>query len=404
MRPRVIVVGAGVAGLAVAAGLAESADAVVVDRAKQTGTEATAQNAGMVRVLCEDPVERALAIRTSKRLHEPDLAAHGRVVGALLGLLDDPHHLNDAVAGARAAGVVVHDAADAAEFAPAARGARLRRAWWVPDARVVDAHGLIGALAARAGAEIRLGLDVQRLDVNGGRCVGVVFADGSAAAADVVVLAAGAWCAGLAATAGLSRPLIPVRRHLLMSGPHPLAQADHPWLWLDDVGLYVRPESGGWMGSPCDEQATPPPPGGDSQGPVDAARRALWLDKIERHLPALAGVRPVGGWTGLRTFAPDRRPMIGPDPGLPGLSWCAGLGGFGVSAGVAAGEAAAAWLLDREVSWLSRRAVDPGRRTPSRWTIRPDGVADHARIIAGALPAEPGQSTITAVSAAKTTT
>jgi D-arginine dehydrogenase len=389
MRPRVLVLGAGVAGLSVAAGLAGAADTIVVDRALQAGAGATAQNAGMVRVLCEDPVERALAIRTARRLAEPDLSPHGRVVGALLGRVDDPQHLNDAVAGARAAGVVVHDAPDAAAFAPIASGARLRRAWWVPDARVVDAHGLVGALAARAGADLRLGLDVQRLVVRDGRCVGVGFADGSAARADVVVLAAGAWCATLAATAGLNRPLIPVRRHLLVSAPHPLARPDHPWVWLDDVGLYVRPEAGGWLGSPCDEQAAPPPPDGDSQGPVDAARRALWLDKIERHLPSLAGVRPVGGWTGLRTFAPDRRPMIGLDPDLPGLAWCAGLGGFGVSAGIAAGEAAAAWVLGEEVAWLSRRAVDPGRRTPSRWTIRPDGVADHARIITAALPVSP---------------
>jgi D-arginine dehydrogenase len=35
-------------------------------------------------------------------------------------------------------------------------------------------------------------------------------------------------------------------------------------------------------------------------------------------------------WAGLRTFAPDRIPVAGPDPAAPGLWWIAGQGGYGI--------------------------------------------------------------------------
>jgi D-arginine dehydrogenase len=79
--------------------------------------------------------------------------------------------------------------------------------------------------------------------------------------------------------------------------------------------------------------------------------------------------------------------MLGPDPALPGLHWCAGLGGFGVSCGLAAGEAVAAWLRADGVPWLDPAGVRPDRRTPGRWPLRPTGELWTARLSDGrALP------------------
>jgi D-arginine dehydrogenase len=38
----------------------------------------------------------------------------------------------------------------------------------------------------------------------------------------------------------------------------------------------------------------------------------------------------VTAWAGLRTFAPDRNPVAGPDPAAPALWWLAGQGGYGI--------------------------------------------------------------------------
>ena len=46
-------------------------------------------------------------------------------------------------------------------------------------------------------------------------------------------------------------------------------------------------------------------------------------------------------WGGLRTFAPDHEPVIGPDPEAESFIWLAGQGGNGVMAGPAAARLAA---------------------------------------------------------------
>jgi D-arginine dehydrogenase len=53
------------------------------------------------------------------------------------------------------------------------------------------------------------------------------------------------------------------------------------------------------------------------------------------------------GWACLRTFAPDDRFLIGPDPRSAGLFWVAALGGHGVTASWAVGRLAARTLLGR---------------------------------------------------------
>jgi glycine/D-amino acid oxidase-like deaminating enzyme len=94
---------------------------------------------------------------------------------------------------------------------------------------------------------------------------------------------------------------------------------------------------------------------------VDPYWRAVAHDKIERLLPALADVAFTGGWTGLRTFTPDRRPLLGPDPDIAGLHWATGLGGFGVTCSLAAGEAVAGWIHGSRFDWLEPTDVAPGR-------------------------------------------
>ena len=67
----VAIVGGGLAGLATAHHLAPHARVVVLDQGEQPGSEASAQNAGMVRRLDPDPYLRALAIRTAAWMADP---------------------------------------------------------------------------------------------------------------------------------------------------------------------------------------------------------------------------------------------------------------------------------------------------------------------------------------------
>ena len=389
----VVIIGAGLAGLSVAWWLRDRLSVCVLDRAAQIGAEASSQNAGMLRRLGEDPYERVLAMRVHELLGSPPTEALSdpaisRRSGAVLALGDDPYHLHDAACGLRARGVEIEDLSRSrlGQVAPAMQDSPVCRAWFLPDERVVDAHMLLCAmgrdLSVAGRVTVKTRASVTGLVVEEGRAAGV-WVDGQRVDAGHVVVAAGAWSRQLVAPLGLDRPLIPLRRSLVQTRTAGGAtDAGHPWCWVDDVGVYVRPEGEGWLISGCDEAIDLPAPRPGSRGPVSELGRALALDKVARWFPSLAGLQPIGGWTGLRTFAPDRRPVLGEDPALPGLHWCAGLGGFGVTCGLAAGEAVAAWLTGESVPHLLHRAeVSAGRRFFSRWPVRPDGDLLRARLV-----------------------
>lgn len=377
---RVVVVGGGLAGLSVAWHLRDHARVVLIERDPAPGSGATAENAGMIRRLGEDPAERALALRTWERLAEPPDGFDGasRVTGAVLALASERHHLHDAAAHLRRRGVRIEPHDRPAELAPALVGSPLPFAWWLPDERVADAHRLVegfrrGVLAS--GGEVRLGERVLEVRARGGRATGVATERGDVDG-DAVVVAAGAWAGPLAGV-----PLAPIRRTLVTTAPHPRSSPHHPWVWVDDEGVYARPEAGGWLVSACDEAIDPPGALDASRGPPDPVARAVAFARLARWLPALGDAIPTGGWSGLRTFAADRRPVLGAHPALDGLWVAAGLGGFGVTGSFGVGEALATWITGGTVAWLARDDVAPGRRYPSRLLLRPDGALSRVRLV-----------------------
>ncbi|HKW52198.1 MAG TPA: FAD-dependent oxidoreductase, partial [Stellaceae bacterium] len=87
---------------------------------------------------------------------------------------------------------------------------------------------------------------------------------------------------------------------------------------------------------PADETAMP---AADAQpDEIDIAEAAARLEAATR----LTVRRVLRKWAGLRTFAPDRTLVIGPDPLARGFIWMAGQGGYGIQTAAAAGRAAAA--------------------------------------------------------------
>ena len=81
--------------------------------------------------------------------------------------------------------------------------------------------------------------------------------------------------------------------------------------------------------------------------PVISVRGTLDPQGVARLAPQLEAATVRRAWACLRTFAPDRLPVIGPDPRVRGLYWVAGLGGAGMTIGVAAGEMVSALISRR---------------------------------------------------------
>ena len=87
--------------------------------------------------------------------------------------------------------------------------------------------------------------------------------------------------------------------------------------------------------SPGDE--TEVPPGNAKPDPLDVA---LALERVNAVTTlALRSVRT--SWAGLRTFAPDRMPVVGPHPDEPALFSFVGQGGYGVQMAPALAQAGA---------------------------------------------------------------
>jgi D-arginine dehydrogenase len=74
-------------------------------------------------------------------------------------------------------------------------------------------------------------------------------------------------------------------------------------------------------------------------------------------------------WAGLRTFAPDHRPVIGHDDRADGFFWFAGQGGYGMQTSPAAARLGAALALGAAVpADLADRGLTTATFSPGRFT------------------------------------
>ena len=71
-------------------------------------------------------------------------------------------------------------------------------------------------------------------------------------------------------------------------------------------------------------------------------------------------------WAGLRSFAPDRLPVYGFDPRVPGFFWFAGQGGYGIQTAPAAARLAAQLLLGLPRDAMTER-LDAACYSPARF-------------------------------------
>ena len=339
----ILIIGGGIAGLTTAAALAErGADSMaLLDRELVHGFYASGQNAVIARSLTGRPEHSRLAIEGRAALSERGLLD---ATGGLL-LAMDPSKLDAAEAEAASLGVEAHRGEGGA---PGLRAAAHLR---VPGDGVIDVHGLLGACARRAreaGAKLHYGCPVKAIhpDKDGF----TVEAEGRAFRAKTVVNAAGAWASEVSRMAGgLDLPMTPLRRHLAWTDQACLAG---PWAWWVDRPFYARVESGGTLMCPCDEEEVPLPAPG-RQPEVDPEAIAGLQPLLDEVMPGASDHGLVRAWSGLRTFSPDRRFVLGWDPVNPRLFWVAGLGGHGMTTGLAVGKLAAKLLLDGGAHELS---------------------------------------------------
>jgi D-arginine dehydrogenase len=362
-RVPIVIVGAGVAGASTAAALARAGagPGVILEREAIPGSHASGKNAGIARTAEFDPVVRRLAVETVRRLRRMDMAGEPILrqgSGLYLGRHHEAARFEDCAQSLRALGAraEVLDAAAARTRFPFLTEFAFDIVLHSAEEGVIDIHALLLAYldeAREGGFTLLTRTDVADLQVDGSRVCGVRTSRGIIRT-DRVVDASGAWAGRLGDARRL--PLQPVRRHLFVTADRGGVPAVAPVVWHVSERFYLRPEGSGLLLSPCDESSQEP---GVPQ--IDPGAADLLATKLVASVPALADLEVRTSWACLRTFAPDRRPIIGPDPDMTGLFHVSGLGGAGMGTSWAIGEIAAALLRGERAPFIDAADVAPDR-------------------------------------------
>lgn len=193
----------------------------------------------------------------------------------------------------------------------------------------------IADLIRREGGEIqRAAARAIRRAQGGG---GTVVTEAGEVAADLIVVAAGAWSKKLAADAGARVPLDTERGyHVLL--PNPGVDVRIP-VKSNEGGFYLTPMELGLRIAGTDELA-----GVDA--PPNYRRIDPMLRRAKRMVPDLNAEGGVP-WMGRRPSLPDSKPVISPVRGAPGIYLAFGHGHYGLTLAAVTGKAIADMAANR---------------------------------------------------------
>ncbi len=152
-------------------------------------------------------------------------------------------------------------------------------------------------------------------------------ADGQEYEGPSLVIAAGAWSKKVLGTMGLTAPLSPylTRACLLKVGN----RRSFPYLHDADMDVYLRTFPGGdVLAGDGTELREVDPDHVESKGDIPFMEHIS--NFINARFPAWSDAPLGSSWMGVITSTPDRRPWLGPYPGVPGLHVATGFNGFGL--------------------------------------------------------------------------
>ncbi len=364
---KVVIVGAGVAGLGIGWRLAlAGADVTILERA-QPGRGATWAAAGMIAPTAEsgnsDADETNFA-RLSASLW-PAFAAEleaqsGRSIGykrdgtLMVALTGDEA---DALTRRANANVITDHkprlfTADEARAAEPLLSGSVACALWDAEEAQVDNRALSAALArafTRAGGKLLPNEAVVKIESD----AGIVFGARTPFAlhyGEAVVVAAGAWSEEIEMPAGTSPPVIPVKGEMIALVPPDGAALPNHVVWGN--GVYLVPRAGRVLVGATVQHV------GIDTSLTDAG--AGWL--LERAIglmPALAGWAVNEHWAGLRPGTPDDLPILG-ETAVKGLFVATGQFRNGILFAPAVAETMSRLILSATAA-PEIRAFDPRR-------------------------------------------
>jgi len=355
-KPDVVIIGAGVIGLSIAWRLAAGGASVAVFDRGAAGAGASHAAAGMLAACVEaEPGEEALvALGRASQARWPAFAAElqqasgidvglrseGTLVVALTA--DDQARLHHQLMFQQKLGLPLQwiSAAETRRREPHLAG-KLAGAVLSPEDTQVDNRKLAAALriaVIAAGAHINEHRPVRAISLIGERADGVLLADGTKVAADVVVLAAGAWSRSIAGMPPELRPPVrPIKGQMLALRMDAAAPLVTHVVWAPGAYLVPRRDGRLLVGATVEEK------GYDTS--LTAGGMLTLLEAAWRAIPAVEELPIEEMWVGHRPGSRDDAPILGAAP-IRGLVYATGHHRNGILLAPVTADAIARLVLD----------------------------------------------------------
>lgn len=336
----VVVIGGGSTGTSIAWRLAEmGAGRVVLLERRGLAAEATGVTAGIVRTHYTHEMLARMALRARHVFENFDEEVGGdagfRQTGflALLGPEDvDTVAANVAMHRDLGINTYILSPQEIQEVESRLALFGIGAAAWEPESGYADPVRTtisFANAARRCGAELRIGVRVERVDTDDGGVAGVETNAGYISTPAVVV-ANGFSSRALLAPLGIDLPLTPIRHAVAL-----IQRADHfgkPHPIISDrvLGSYYRPREDGhtMVGktAPHDGEEDPDVEANPAASPNELEVLAT---RYRQRFPNQGAPAVNAAISGLYDCSPDLQPLLGPVPDVKGLHLAVGLSGHG---------------------------------------------------------------------------
>ena len=373
MSPSVVIVGAGVMGASVAYHLAARGwrDVLVLDRSHHAGQGSTGAATGGFRAQYATAINVRLSLLAREKLlrfeDETGIDPEYRPAG-YLWLATASAELDDLRAGLAVQHQEgLHEATevgvdDVTRINPAVHREDVIGGVFCPsDGFIAPLQVLKGYLSAavRKGVQVEWQTTVTGMVRDSGGDIIAVETSRGRIPTGAVVNAAGPWAAALADQAGVSLPVVPLRRQVAATVPCTLLPPDMPMTIFAGDGFHFRVRDGRVL-------LLLPTPGAPGQ-PFDVSVDGGWIARVtamaSRRVPLLRDVAidVAGSWAGLYEMSPDKHAILGRAPGCNNLYLINGSSGHGVMHAPALGALLAELISDGKFSALDATALRPSR-------------------------------------------
>lgn len=369
----IVVVGGGVMGVSIAYALAQRRVGRIVLLEKSfLGAGSSGKSGAIIRQHYSNRLTAAMAQRSLRIFEHFDEIVGGPPVFTHTGMIivvnqRDRAGLDANIAMQRGLGIDVRLATpqELLELDPNVHLAEDEVAAIEAEAGYVEAVQVVSSFAQAAsqqGADIRQGVEVKALVVEGNRVRGVETNEGRYHCG-TVVLATGPWAAQLAKGAGFSLPVQACRTQVALFR-RPTDFGRRGPVYGDFVqGLYFKPTHGEIIhaGSLAGEEAQQPV---DPDGYNEAAD-GDWLPQVRQRLsrryPAMHRGFGRGGYGALYAITPDWHPILDRCPGIEGAYCAVGFSGHGFKMSPIVGTLMAELIVDQQAKTLDIHPLRLGR-------------------------------------------